>query len=162
MTSRPVSITLILQERLGELQDALKPSRDYSAGACRGSNTELFFSDITHEVNQALKICSSCPIRLVCLEDALATNEYGIWGGTTESMREQISADRDLREKERISVLLPDSEEVAYELEGILCLPVSKVCHQYKVKPRTVYRWRDDIRGNQEAMQLVQKVSKHG
>jgi WhiB family redox-sensing transcriptional regulator len=162
MTNRPIAITLIIQNRLGELASAIEPVRDYSTGACSGSNTELFFSDEVDEIDQALEICSGCPIRLVCLEDALESNEYGIWGGTTESMREQIKANRIPARSKQVRTDLPDLEEVAYEVKGILSNPVSKLCRDYQVEPRTIFRWRDDIRSSEQAMELVQRITKHG
>ena len=162
MTNRPLAITLILQNRLGELASALEPVRDYSAGACSGANMELFFSDEIEEINHALEICSGCPIRLLCLEDALESNEYGIWGGTTESMRQQIKADRSAKRSHQVRTDLPDLKEVAYEVKGILSNPVSRLCREYQVEPRTIFRWRDDIRSNDQAMELVQRIGKHG
>jgi len=162
MTNRPIAITLILQNRLGELTSALKPARDYSTGACSGANTEIFFSDETKEINQALEICNSCPIRLLCLEDALESEEYGIWGGTTESMRQKIKADRSPKRSNQVRTQLPDLEEVAYEVKGILSHPVSMLCREYQVEPRTIFRWREDIRSNDQAMELVQRIAKNG
>ncbi|HEX9520350.1 MAG TPA: WhiB family transcriptional regulator [Streptosporangiaceae bacterium] len=38
-------------------------------------------------------ICTRCPVRVKCLEFALATQQaYGIWGGTSEEERRRILA----------------------------------------------------------------------
>ncbi len=43
---------------------------------------ELFFSEEAHEIVRAKAICSACPLRLPCLEGALARREpWGVWGG---------------------------------------------------------------------------------
>lgn len=59
----------------------------------------VFFFDEEYETRvderdkarEAKKICSQCPVQLLCLEYALDANErYGIWGGTTYKERKQI------------------------------------------------------------------------
>lgn len=47
---------------------------------------------------RAKQICSLCPLRLPCLAIALARNErFGIWGGTTERERRDLSRTRPCR-----------------------------------------------------------------
>jgi WhiB family redox-sensing transcriptional regulator len=51
-------------------------------GACKGEDTNLFFSDDFDDITAAKKICLSCDVREECLEYAIAAREqYGIWGG---------------------------------------------------------------------------------
>lgn len=38
----------------------------------------------------AKAICADCPVRMDCLWSAIANNEQGIWGGTTEEERRDI------------------------------------------------------------------------
>jgi len=39
----------------------------------------------------AKKVCAVCPVRLLCLEHALRTEEpWGIWGGLTEQERKRL------------------------------------------------------------------------
>lgn len=46
---------------------------------------------VLHPVTiKAKKICSQCPVRLICLADALRRRESGVWGGTTEDERKNI------------------------------------------------------------------------
>lgn len=41
---------------------------------------------------QALLLCAECPVRQLCLEDAMAHGEqYGIWGGLSAANRERLS-----------------------------------------------------------------------
>ena len=48
----------------------------------RASLTHLFFSEDLMELARARAICSTCPVRVPCLDRALDRREpYGIWGG---------------------------------------------------------------------------------
>lgn len=42
------------------------------------------------EANRAKKICQRCPYIEECFAYALATNQEGIWGGTTTNERNKI------------------------------------------------------------------------
>lgn len=62
--------------------------------ACRGvEDPDLFFSVSevgpgAAEVARAKAICEDCPVRRLCLEDALADGvPYGVFGGTTPEER---------------------------------------------------------------------------
>ena len=70
------------------------PSRDLTwraKAACRDLDTEIFFPDSESEAAPALEVCASCPVRMECLEWAIATRQHdGIWGGTTETERKRI------------------------------------------------------------------------
>lgn len=68
--------------------------------ACLSVNPELFFPDFSHEVQtpaeveaqvfDAQVICAGCPVRGVCLSDAIASNdEFAIRGGLTPVTRTQ-------------------------------------------------------------------------
>jgi hypothetical protein len=162
MTGRPLVITLVLEKRLGELLSALKPARDYSPGACANEDTELFFSESKSEIRKAMAICDRCPIKKECLEDALANKEYGIWGGTTEVMRERMRANSNSLGFKEVKTDMPDLSQAAYEIEGILSQPVSKLCQVYKVDPRTIYRWRKGIKRDYSAMELISKGKING
>jgi WhiB family transcriptional regulator, redox-sensing transcriptional regulator len=59
--------------------------------ACRDAPPELFFSSDEHDRQQAVELCSTCPVRTQCLEQALVAGEsYGIWGGTDEQERKRL------------------------------------------------------------------------
>lgn len=74
-------------------------------GACRTESTELFFDESHGRKAQAIElkakaVCSRCPVRVECLEFAIATNEHnGIWGGLTDKER------RSLKRRRRIAQL---------------------------------------------------------
>ena len=59
--------------------------------ACVGQQ-ELFFSD--HKltvVRKAKEICSTCAVRLKCLDHAMNNLEFGVWGGMTANERRRAS-----------------------------------------------------------------------
>jgi WhiB family redox-sensing transcriptional regulator len=59
--------------------------------ACLGADTDLFFIEHGGSYQQAVKICADCPVRVDCLEWALATRtEYGVFGGVTPDERWRI------------------------------------------------------------------------
>lgn len=81
--------------------------KDLTAGACYGladvtySDSDPFFPEGTvgrnggpPDYTEAKRICQSCPVRQVCLEDALASESdylrYGVRGGLTADERQQL------------------------------------------------------------------------
>ena len=67
--------------------------------ACRGEAGVDFYPPMHHErkherlarERRATAVCASCPVRLDCLEHAVAADErYGIWGGLTQDERQQL------------------------------------------------------------------------
>jgi WhiB family redox-sensing transcriptional regulator len=47
-----------------------------------GVLVELFFSESLDDIAAAKALCFECPVRLACLEGALARQEpWGVWGG---------------------------------------------------------------------------------
>lgn len=68
-------------------------------GRCRDTDASVFFPPPTFEHKpdreareaKAKAICAECPVRISCLEWALAVDEpYGVWGGHSEAERKQI------------------------------------------------------------------------
>ena len=70
---------------------------------CRGMSSELFFgkeyegrqrhrpSLTSIEVRRAKAICAICPVMQECFDFAIENEEeYGIWGGTTRTERQQF------------------------------------------------------------------------
>ena len=70
------------------------------SAACRAVGPGLFFAAgsaraASRESDEALQVCASCPVQARCLEFALATNqEFGVWGGLTETARRQLRSRR--------------------------------------------------------------------
>ena len=63
---------------------------------CRDEDPELFFpigstGPAALQVEQAKAICFACPVRVDCLEWALATaQDAGVWGGVSEEERRAL------------------------------------------------------------------------
>ena len=83
---------------LSHLQQAL-PTDWQQQGLCRVEDATVFFPPAHFEhkperearESKAKAICARCPVRLQCLDWALATREpHGVWGGCSESERKQI------------------------------------------------------------------------
>ena len=156
MTARPAVITLLIEKRLHELVQELPPVSTYELGACKTSDTELFFAEAPAAIAQAKSICQTCPIRMQCLIDAINRNEFGIWGGTTDEERELIKSNGGVGTGVTHQLEnLPTLEDAASQISEILVQPVSKVCSKYKVEPRTVHRWRSAIKSDPQALQLA-------
>jgi WhiB family transcriptional regulator, redox-sensing transcriptional regulator len=82
--------------------------QDWSAGwqqraACRGEDSVYFFAPSYFERRAeknareavAKAICVRCPVRVECLEYALAIREnHGIWGGLNEMERRAVLRQR--------------------------------------------------------------------
>ena len=69
--------------------------------ACRGTDptTTTFYPPPSRNARDAKRICSSCPVRTECLQEALARHErHGIWGGTTERERRQLKHHHNTKE----------------------------------------------------------------
>ncbi len=66
-----------------------------SQARCKGIDPEVFYPIAEDDYEEAKSICSECPVRLACLEYALAVRERdGIWGGATEKERRRIIRQR--------------------------------------------------------------------
>lgn len=71
-------------------------------GACRGTDTELFFHPYgerepsrSRRESAAQAVCATCPVIAACRSYSLAAREpYGVWGGLTETDREAILSRR--------------------------------------------------------------------
>ncbi len=67
--------------------------------ACRTEPIEGFYSNEAAEIRAAIAICRRCPVRMACLEAAVARGEwFGVWGGTTERERRRMIRARMARE----------------------------------------------------------------
>lgn len=66
-----------------------------SYGNCVDERTGLFFSMKKRDIMAAKKICSSCVVRELCLEYALANDEgFGVWGGMSVEERKALKTSR--------------------------------------------------------------------
>jgi WhiB family redox-sensing transcriptional regulator len=63
-----------------------------SSAACRDVDPDLFFPLGTvgaslPQVEQAKRVCGTCPVSSPCLRWALDHGDAGVWGGTTDEER---------------------------------------------------------------------------
>jgi len=79
---------LIYDQALGGvLLDGLEPLDPLSKECpddvpCRVQNADLWFAETPSELEQAKRLCVTCPARLACLAGALERREpWGVWGG---------------------------------------------------------------------------------
>lgn len=70
-------------------------------GRCRTLSVAAFFDfeevrgrERATRSETAKAICRGCPVRVQCLEHALAVEDFGVWGGTTASERELLRSQR--------------------------------------------------------------------
>jgi WhiB family transcriptional regulator, redox-sensing transcriptional regulator len=73
-----------------------------SSAACAGSDSDVFFPAVEDEagVAAAKEICAACPVREVCLQYSLSTNQSdGVWGGLDAQERRRLR--RRIRDRER-------------------------------------------------------------
>lgn len=65
-----------------------RPPAELSRAVCAGVDTEIFFDGDPAAVETAKSLCSVCPARTACLEQAMRNGErYGIFGGLTPAER---------------------------------------------------------------------------
>ena len=87
---------------------AARPRVDWRLfAACRDLNPDLFFpigtaGPAVTQVAKAKQACLTCPVRTPCLDWALRhCQDYGIWGGTTETERQALRAALNVRQRRR-------------------------------------------------------------
>ena len=75
---------------------AVLASRDWrDDAACRETDADKFFPEgepsvpaVAAQVREAQTVCSTCTVRLPCLDFATVTRQaHGVWGGTSEDER---------------------------------------------------------------------------
>lgn len=61
---------------------------------CREIGVDVFFPEFDDEgIGQIRKICADCPVRALCLDEAVSMPHYadwGFWGGTTRAERHRM------------------------------------------------------------------------
>jgi WhiB family redox-sensing transcriptional regulator len=75
--------------------------------ACLGINPDLFFPPPHYETPiqvrareaKAKAICNTCPVRQPCLDFALRTDQFGIWGGTNSQERDRLRGKKPRRNR---------------------------------------------------------------
>jgi WhiB family redox-sensing transcriptional regulator len=62
--------------------------------ACAQFPGDLFFPEKGERNRNVRRICIGCEVRQSCLEFAIAHDEEGVWGGTTQFERRQLRRTR--------------------------------------------------------------------
>jgi hypothetical protein len=58
-------------------------------------NRDIFFPEFDSLVEEKVLVtCGSCPIRVECLQWAIDHEEFGVWGGLTETQRRSLDVSR--------------------------------------------------------------------
>lgn len=72
-----------------EAPDALpgSPTPWPQRAICPGEDPDIFFPVYGDPGTRARQVCARCPVRVDCLEHALAKGEWGIWGGLDQEQR---------------------------------------------------------------------------
>ena len=113
---------------------------DFSQAVCRDMDTEIFFSSAAKDISTAKNACLKCPAQQACLDYALYSEEYGVWGGKTPKERTLLRGNKAMVTKE---------EQVAIaELRQDLLsnLPPQVVADKHQINVRTCHRWRKRLR----------------
>jgi WhiB family redox-sensing transcriptional regulator len=71
--------------------NAQSHARRWAEAACIGADPDLFFpgKGRNDDCAEAKAICAGCPVRDECLEAGMS-QDFGIWGGTTERERRRL------------------------------------------------------------------------
>ena len=76
---------MFAEVRIEEIEEWEREVDLRALAACNdgnGSLTELFFSEDLYDIARAKHICTTCEVKQVCFEGALARREpWGVWGG---------------------------------------------------------------------------------
>ena len=87
---KPVAKFPLYKDRLFDM-----PSWMIQGLCAEGSYPDLWFPEtagrMNYETRQAIEICTQCPVKELCLAYAMKHGEHGVWGGTTEQQRAEMS-----------------------------------------------------------------------
>ncbi|WP_069773060.1 WhiB family transcriptional regulator [Streptomyces sp. LUP30] len=63
--------------------------------ACRGQQLDDFFAEAKLRMEQAKRVCASCPVRSQCLAEAFRAEDpsarFGVYGGLTAAERRELA-----------------------------------------------------------------------
>lgn len=78
-----------------ELFGAIDDQEWQASALCAQVGGDLWFPERGGDFLEAKRICQQCPVRVECLEYALAHDErFGLWGGLSERGRREIKKQR--------------------------------------------------------------------
>ena len=71
--------------------EAIDETNWRSQAMCAQTDPEAFFPEKGGSTREAKRVCTSCDVRVECLDYALANDErFGIWGGLSERERRRV------------------------------------------------------------------------
>lgn len=77
-----------------ELTGATPPFANDPDRACGDLDFAEFYPDDTEDARAVKRVCHRCPLVEACREWAIAHDEFGVWGATTETDRHRIRRQR--------------------------------------------------------------------
>ena len=119
---------------------ATPASADFSQAVCRNMDTEIFFSLNAKDISIAKDACLKCPAQQACLDSALYSEEYGIWGGKTPNERKLIRGNKGIVTKEEQVAIATLKQDLLSNL------PPQVVADKHQINVRTCHRWRKRLR----------------
>jgi WhiB family redox-sensing transcriptional regulator len=111
----------------------------FAEAACVGSNPGLFDGETIGAILEAKKVCSECPIKDLCLDWALLTQDSGVWGGLTPAERKKHSKGQRPVNIGAIRMLETNRARLLSNT------PAATLAAEFQVTERTIFRWRKKI-----------------
>lgn len=107
-------------------------------GQCTTSDLDFFAEDVAGQT-AAVAVCAQCPVQRLCLSYALANEEFGVWGGATESQRAALRTEKLITPEQR--------RDAAAVREALICGgTVADIARRFEVTERTIYRYKARMR----------------
>ena len=74
------------------LEDVLTPLPWWEDALCAQVDPDLFYPEKGGSNTAARKVCSRCPVRTLCLQEALSGDwgDFGLWAGTSPQERRKM------------------------------------------------------------------------
>ena len=116
----------------------------FAEAACVGSKPELFDGETIGAILEAKKVCSDCPIKDLCLDWALLTQNSGVWGGLTPAERNKHSKGQRTVDIGQIRLLETNRARLLSNT------PAATLADEFKVTERTIFRWRKKIQATSQ------------
>ena len=133
-------LELLFMDNMLSAFAAAPPTVDFSQAVCRDMDTEIFFSLTAGDISTAKDACRKCPAQQACLDYAMYSEEYGVWGGKTPKERKLIRGNKGIVTKEEQVAI------AALKQDLLSNLPPQVVADKHQINVRTCHRWRKRLR----------------
>jgi hypothetical protein len=137
-------VVIAKRENLNFLNDFVNLPELAGSEACLDFDPEFFYSEFAIDIEVAKAACATCPLLNACAKYAIKHENYGVWGGMSAEERYTARGNHHAYDPN-------DVERLTRELKFIMASPANEVAAHYGAQPRTVVRWRNDIRNAQRA-----------